>query len=533
MGQLSPGSLGIALGIALLGASYSCPADAAPQEKPQAAPAAPTAGAASPGKAPKKGKPKEVVPELPAAPATLHVGAPSPQGEWQLRIDNEGAEPLRIPADPRLLRFELWPARGPAKGKKPAQRIKKPVICDGLEAFGMQQSFPAERELVLEPGKSYVEQFDPRLICFGDKAKLLQGDALVRPLYGWPGKAGKKGEHELLAADATQLPRRYAPVRQLEAPSMLLSYAHPNPLAAAIDSPERLPPPGGVSSPDAVSGGASATPPAVTATRAPAAGDTPSSPSAGRAPAADASPAADDGSASPPPPHDDLGSRLTVSATRFADAQSQRDVVVTVKVRNAGERPGMLAPRNRQLSFTILGPDGPRSCPRTSMAHVVPPDMFQRVSEGKTVDMPVLLSELCPRGTFGRPGLYVAAPTFHADETDREQHVHALTGTASSTDPDPTAKEQKPQEEELTLVRVRQAPEAAYPAKPTVVPTSVLEQLAALAGMTVSYDDDGSSPAGAAGDSSSSAATDSAPPKAPAPSPPPPKAPPADAPHGK
>jgi hypothetical protein len=184
----------------------------------------------------KPGKAKE--PELPPAPARMWVLAPSAQGQWLLRIDNEGDEPLRIAADARLLRFEV------TGRDKRGKWQRRPAICDGPKSFGLTDTFPADRELILAPGQSWVEQFDPRLICFGEQAKLLQGGARVGPRFGWPDppRWSRAKERGTVAADATQVPRRYAPRRELGAPPMILSYMPPDPWAATIDQ-QPFPPP--------------------------------------------------------------------------------------------------------------------------------------------------------------------------------------------------------------------------------------------------------------------------------------------------
>src|SRR5690606_656074 len=89
--------------------------------------------------------------------------------------------------------------------------------------------FPVGRELILEPGHSFVEEFDPRLICFDDDAKLLVPGAMVKAYYGWlPNKKPwMKMSVAPFVADAARVPRKYKPLRRLEAPTMVLSHAPP------------------------------------------------------------------------------------------------------------------------------------------------------------------------------------------------------------------------------------------------------------------------------------------------------------------
>ena len=169
---------------------------------------------------------------FPPPPVTLRIIAPSAKGPWLLRIDNEGDQPVRIAADVRLLRFEV---RAPAAEKTPKSLThqsgwqRRAAVCDGPSTFGIADHFPVGRDLIVEPGHSYVEEFDPRLICFDDDAKLLVPGAMVKAYYGWlPNKKPwMKMSVAPFVADASQVPRKYKPLRRLEAPTMVLSHAAP------------------------------------------------------------------------------------------------------------------------------------------------------------------------------------------------------------------------------------------------------------------------------------------------------------------
>ena len=121
----------------------------------------------------------------PEPPVRLRIVAPSAHGRWLLRVDNEGDEPIRIAADVRLLRFEVTAPETEAPKPGRWRPPPKKTICDGPSAFGMDGSFPGRRELILGPGRSYVEEFDPRLICFGKDAQALVPGARVKSYYGW------------------------------------------------------------------------------------------------------------------------------------------------------------------------------------------------------------------------------------------------------------------------------------------------------------------------------------------------------------
>jgi hypothetical protein len=396
--------------------------------------------------------------------------APAAKGAWLLRIDNESDEPIRIPADVRLLRFEVRALDD--RGRWP----RRATVCDGPQAFGLSTNFPYQRELVLEPGQSFVEQFDPRLICFGKKAKLLAGGSLIKPTFGWKPrpKWSRRKEQPPFAADTAKRPRRYSPRKRLEAPTMLLSYAEPefsaDPAAesdagatSAVAAPSEAAP--------VSSGGPSREPkpPADGASSASASAGSAGEPAAGQDDAR-GSPGVGDSPDSKLRVPDELAAQLSLGTSQYADARHPRDIAVSLKTQNVGERSRRVALRRRQLSFTITGPDGVKQCPRRSVQHVIPPDLFRKLSAGNDVRMTVRLAELCPWDTFRRPGVYVATPTLHATETARDKTAGALTATVSSKDGKGQAPAEDPTEN-ATLIRVRRGMEPYYKRPPVMVPT--------------------------------------------------------------
>jgi hypothetical protein len=141
-----------------------------------------------------------------------------------MRIDNEGARAVRIPADVRLLSFEI---EVPSKEAKKKPTTYKCAVPDSLRPTG----FPERRALLLAAGQSYIESFDPRLFCFGKNDAALVGTAIVRPRFGWtPEKApfggakSKKPPSGPFAAESADNPAPTAPVRQLTAPPFILSF---------------------------------------------------------------------------------------------------------------------------------------------------------------------------------------------------------------------------------------------------------------------------------------------------------------------
>src|SRR5262249_38722793 len=142
---------------------------------PTSAPSAPAA--------PKKGPLPKLPPPPPPpdAPARLWLIAPGPREPWTMRIDNEEDRAIRIPADIRLLSFDIEVPMIDPKNPKKKPLTYKCSAPDALRPSG----FPDRRGLLLAPGQSYIESFDPRLFCFGKNAAALVGTAIVRTRFGW------------------------------------------------------------------------------------------------------------------------------------------------------------------------------------------------------------------------------------------------------------------------------------------------------------------------------------------------------------
>lgn len=443
---------------------------------------------------------------FPPPPVSFRVIAPSAKGPWLLRVDNEGDQPVRIAADVRLLRFEV---RAPAADKTPKSLVhqggwqRRATVCDGPSIFGIGDHFPVGRELILEPGHSFVEEFDPRLICFDDDAKLLVPGAMVKAYYGWlPNKKPwMKMSVAPFVADAARVPRKYKPLRRLEAPTMVLSHAPPveyGPVerrataterreaeeakardaarARATDRTEGRRPRGrrggteregsggGDRGGEDASGGARPDEPTVPQRRTPRTADE-ASEYQPRVPSPK----------EPVAPKDELGARMTLTADRYADAHRPTDIVVNVQAHNVGERPIFVALRPRMLSFVVAGPNGVVKCPRASVNHKVPRDLFNNLQHDKHVHMVVLLAEVCPPGTFERPGLYAAVPTLHADATGAEYGFEALTGEVTVRDPgNPSGMHEAG--DDVVLIRKRRGALPFYPRPPTAIPTRVLPE---------------------------------------------------------
>ena len=397
-------------------APTASPIAPAPADPPPVAPAAPARKAAA--RAPE--------PELPDPEVRLSVVAPSAQAPWTLRIENEGAHPVRVPADVRLLRFAL--ESSDTMAKRPA----KPVTCAapaGLRPDG----FPERNALLLGPGDAYVETFDPRLFCFGKDAKLLAGGALVRAHYGWDAPRGAKKVGPPYAVEGTEFPAEVASHKQLTAPPLVLSYMPP-------EHDEAASPPTPAPTPEPKAGG-----------------NVP--PAAGPPHAGDEKPAGDEH------PVDENAPRLELSASPWADAAMGYKVAITVTVTNVGHRAALAAIRTRAVGFRVQGPGGVVfRCGTSAAAHAIAREGFQTLRPGGAVSLTVLVEEACGRELFRRPGLYRVTPSLHLHESGAELGLSALTGLVHAREP--------------TLVRVATGPEPFYQSPPRALHTPKVDEVA-------------------------------------------------------
>lgn len=431
---------------------------ASPEGAAQTAPKAATPKAGT-TKAPKGAKVKEPEPELPPAEARLWVIAPAIEGPWTLRIDNTGPKPVRIPADVRLLEMEIElpeppdpPEDADPKKKKVVAKKKpasKPVRCSLPDAL-RPSGFPEARELLLAPGESYIERFDPNLFCFGKSGAGLVGSATVRSQFGWkppkktPWAAKKKAPSGPFAVEGTEFPAVFAPQPQIGAPTLRLSYARFAPDEAEAEA-------------EAASAGEKSE-----AAKEPSKDNTTSTTSnPKKLDGAKGDRAKNDAGAKAPaetPIVDENAPRLEIATARYQDAAAERNVSIKVTAKNVGHRPMLAALRPRMLSFRVIGPGGSDTeCGANTLPRGMPREAFRSYKPGESTSFTVLLAEICPRGTFARPGLYRVTPTLHAEESGASIGLMAYTAVVDAPLP--------------ALIRVQSGTEPFYLKPPKAVPT--------------------------------------------------------------
>lgn len=283
-------------------------------------------------------RPKAPPPPPPQDPPKVDVTltATEPALGWSVRLTNAGLVPLRVVADARLLSFDIVPAGGGT-----AVRCALPA--------DMVPSSDAERGLVLVPGRSYTERFDPRLYCFGarEAAALVPG-AQVTPHYGFGGRGtGAPFVALPLAPDGTDRSTLPASVRMLHGSDVTLP----------------------------------ATAPAATP-------------------------------AAPPPaaPLEANPVRLRVTLAERIDFDRIFERMLTVSVHNDGDRPVRTLLRPSTIGFTVTTPGGVTvRCGDSTAVHPIA-ELLGTIGPRGRADVTLQPGAICPSGTFDEAGLYSVTP---------------------------------------------------------------------------------------------------------------------------
>lgn len=417
---------------------------------------------------------------LPPAPVSIRVIAPSPDPPWTIEVQNEGDRPIRIPADVRLLTFEI---------QRPGSRERVPC----KPAPGQKPTrFPAARELVLAPGESWVETFDPRLFCFGRAGDLLRGGTLVRSRFGFDPRAFL-AHKEPFAVQSLDAPATFAPARELALPTFLLSFP-----ASELAPPD--PTPAGASKANAPLERPAAPPAETAEAKGPSDEPTPAN-AAKPAPAEVRTPreiARDDDRerareeerkrelereadlarmyGEPKEPRrlrDRQAPDLDLYTNPWSDGSAPRDVVLHLHARNEGGRALAAVLRSRMLRFRVEGPlladnktTVTHECIVDERSHGVPVEMVRNYRPGDRLDIPFLLAEVCPRGTFDRPGLFRVTPVLtSAIQGEAVDHQDAFQGRVRALQP------------VLARIGSSRLPFYEKPAKATPAPPRVAEPI--------------------------------------------------------
>lgn len=291
----------------------------------------------------------------PATPnVTLSVTPGTGGGPWKLVVTNGGELPVLIAADPRVVALDLIPQNPSAK----VTTLRCALPDDA------RPSSDEGRELVVPAKRSWSMSFDPLFYCFGAKERaMLVPGTTVKARLGWPAplvaptaRARGKDAKQPAAPAAPYVVSpvgasvgQLAPMKELEAPTFTLTEA-------------------------------------VTAEPPPAS-------------AAAASPAESESPEAKKPP-------LAIAATEATDVARGVDVPITVTIANESDRAVTTFFRSSTLTFTVNGPAGSVSC-GTPRATAQPfRELFSTIGVKAKSSTTLLISALCPAGTFDEPGLY-------------------------------------------------------------------------------------------------------------------------------
>jgi len=305
---------------------------------------------------------------LPPASMTLEVMATTEGGPWKLVATNTGDEPLRFAADARLLSLEVTPPAS-ATSKKAPKRLSC-VLPSALRP----ESIAHDRAVILRPGASWVEAFDPTLYCFGaEGSKALVSGATVVAKLGFPSPSRTKTPTPPFVAEPTRLDATVSALKEVASEPFVLAENEPH------------------------------------------------------APARSAS--------APATEEDPKAPKLAITAPAHLDAPDDSAVVLSATVRNAGKRSMLVHLRRDQLFFDVEGPTGLFRCGPDEAVRAVPRDFFSTFAADATRSFSVRLIEVCPRDTFARPGLYRVRAGIAVQDGGADPRWGAYEGVAVAKEP--------------------------------------------------------------------------------------------------
>ncbi len=299
--------------------------------------------------------------DAPAAATTalvLEVTPGTAGGPWKLRVQNTGDVPIRVLADSRLLGMELTRAAAPQDESKPRNAKAKalqPLRCAlPADALPSSDDGPA---LVIPGKRSWTIAFDPLFHCFGarERAALVPG-TVVRASYGFSTPVAKKAAAEgppFVATPVGAAVSKLTPAKRIEATPFTLSEAvtvSPPPAAAA---------------------------------------------------AANASNAEENGSET---------TRFSISLPETLDVARGADISTTVTVTNEGDRPVTILLRRKTVQFKVSGPAGSVACGTNTVIASPIRELFSTLGRRGRTQLSLLLTSVCPAGTFDEPGVYRVVP---------------------------------------------------------------------------------------------------------------------------
>ncbi len=304
-----------------------------------------------------------------------------PRQPWVMGVVNQGPGTASLVADPRLLEFEVQ-----VPGKKAKATCTLP---DSLRPARAQRRY----RVWLEPGQGVVKAFDPRLYCFATSGQhVLVPGSIVTPRFGWPKKVKTVWKHG--KKQTVELPQ--------EDPFVARVFAEPD----ESDSEST-----GAQAPDAN---------ALKQLRA--------------KPFALGS-AYKEWSSVGLRRQRKRHSPIVIEMKQGSDAYSQLNATVAITLKNRGKRTHYVYFRRELLTFEVMGPGGWDSCDPQPDTRAPDRQAFLHLAPGQSMTITSRLVELCPKGTFARPGFYLVHARFDADENGEDYGLDAYVGRVASEKP--------------------------------------------------------------------------------------------------
>jgi hypothetical protein len=118
-----------------------------------------------------------------------------------------------------------------------------------------------------------------------------------------------------------------------------------------------------------------------------------------------------------------------------SDTQEELGTMVSVTLKNRSKHKEIVYFRRELVSFEVMGPDGLSNCDAKPDDRAPEPQSFARLGPGGSVSATSRLVELCPRGTFAHPGLYLVHARFDANQSGDRYGLDAYVGQVVSDKP--------------------------------------------------------------------------------------------------
>jgi hypothetical protein len=302
---------------------------------------------------------------------------PRPAGElWLIAVVNRGTEPAKLAFDLRRLTLALEVPEDPKKPRPKWQKKRAPLVCKLPEGFGGLGADASWR--ALGAGEGLLQTFDPRLYCIsaagdsllatGQRVTVKLGYAPKPPHDVW--RQGKRTE-----SPALQSPPFIA--EPIAEPAAKVDPEHDARVKQLVSSEVTL----------------------TSDLTAAEAEEDPSLP-------------------------------LQLRLAHGSDAATELTATAVVEVR--AKQKSQLYFRRELVSFIVHAPDGIRECDPQPDDRAPDRQAYTSLGAGQTVSATSLLAELCPKYTFGRPGLYLVSARMDADRDGSEFGLSAFTGRIES-----------------------------------------------------------------------------------------------------